>query len=146
MHDLGMAIGHEAVRHERAGMQLDAIERRDPDRAETRVQVSLVGARRLPDASVALRPLAFSPAEVLVLSRPRELVEALDRGGKIAWLDAKSAGQLLDALRSCDPFGHRRANAPIGERETVGVLLIEDQVAGKIAVAPPHQVVFAQPD
>src|SRR5438093_1025589 len=64
--DLGAGIGDEAAGGEYARMQLDAVEWRDAERAESGADIFFVAARRLPDVLLGETPGRFATMKILV--------------------------------------------------------------------------------
>src|SRR5262245_25726804 len=127
MDDLAIAVSEQADRGGAGRMQLDAIERRLLDRAETRVEA----ARRLRAREL---PLVLSAAEVRIGAAPGEAVESLRRAGERIGVDAKPGGELRQRCRARHGLGHLAADRLVGERELLEILRIEDQKGGQIRI------------
>src|SRR3982074_773525 len=95
--DLRVAVGDEARRREGARMQLHAVERRDAQCPEARIDVALVGPGRLPLILLGERPGCRAAREIIVDALAGKSIETLDSLGQAGGADAQQAGRHVAA-------------------------------------------------
>ena len=125
-------------------MKLDAVERRDAQRAEARVEIDLVRLGRRPDVLLGERPGGLAAAEIGVDARARKAVEPLDGCCESGRIDRQIAGEFRQRVGARNPAWNVAAARRVDEREPIGVLPVEDQIAGQVGVPVSPDVVLAQ--
>src|ERR1700716_3176960 len=141
--DLRVAVGDEARRREGARMQLYAVERRDAQGPEARIDVALVGPGRLPLILLGERPGCRAAREIIVDALAGKSIETLDRLGQAGGADAQQAGKLVDAVGARHPRWNRAPTRGIDEGEPVGILLVENEIAWEVGIATLPDVILA---
>ena len=72
--------------------------------------------------------------EVLIDARACEVIEALDRCQEGIRIDAELFCEIRQIVRTRNRIGHRASNRAVPKGKLLQILLIENQVAGKVWV------------
>src|SRR4051812_30137577 len=121
-----MNVGQQPSRGECARVQLQAVERRNLDGAETCVLDGLARQRSTG------APFLAAPPKVVVGAVTGKVVEAGSGGRQVVRIDTEVGGEFLECLSARDPIRNAATKWIVGEPELVVELAVENQKAGQV--------------
>src|SRR5215469_4231950 len=129
-------IGQQSSRGTACWVELDAIERWFFDGTETAVAGLLRSGSEL--------PLVLTAMKILIHTARGKAVETANRLLQPIGVYAQHRSELRERVGTCDCPRHDTADRAVGERKSLEVLRVKNQIGGEIAIFMTRRIEQAQ--